>query len=51
MSLCQLLLKIKYNEYISSSTLFIKGRNKDSEQASVYSNIEFIIKYLLQRKL
>ena len=58
MSLCQLLLQIKDNEYISSSKIFFfpskifikKRRNKNFEQLSVYSNIEFIIKYLSAMK-
>ena len=58
MSLCQLLLQIKDNEYISSSKIFFfpskifikKRRNKNFEQLSVSSNIEFIIKYLSAMK-
>ena len=51
MYLCQLLLQIKYNEYISSSKIFTKKRrNKNSKQLSVCSNIEFIIKYLSAMK-
>ena len=51
MSLCQLLLQIKYDECISSSKIFIKERrDKNSEQLSVYSNNELIIKYLSAMK-
>ena len=51
MYLCQLLLQIKYNEYISSSKIFTKKwRNKNSKQLSVSSNSEFIIKYLSAMK-